>query len=238
MYMSVFNRKLSPLLVLFALAGAAAAQEPALDASSGVTFTFDSFSWNARAERMQFRNGVIQSGDLRVTADSGSYADNKDWQLEGNVVLESSDLSVRGDTLAGDYFFGTFEMTGDPIRFEGTTESGQAVRGEAERFRYDRASNEVALLGRAWITAGRLEMRGCDIRYGMLEGDLHSGDECDEPFEVRALPEGAANANGETAPATGAGDSGGSGGSGGLGDAGDAGTSGDAGDAGDASSSP
>lgn len=186
MYKYAYNRKLSTLLAISALA--VMAPSAAQNGGGSPALSADSSSINTRTGRGEFVKGVITYGDLTLTADSGSYVANEEWQLRGDVVLTTPDMRIEGDTLSGRYMLNEFSMTGSPITFEGTTESGQAAEGQAEKLVFDGDTQQVTFLGRSRLRVGPYELSGCDISYNLTDGELRTGEECEERFELRAEP--------------------------------------------------
>lgn len=118
------------------------------------------------------------SGPITVKADRAEWVQNNTMKYAGNVSMDSSTLTVRGDSMdvkqAAD---GQFEawIHGAPARLDHAADpkadgpAAQAVHAEAREIHYDSRTGTVDMSGGAHLKRGDDEVTGETIGYVVPE---------------------------------------------------------------------
>ena len=177
-------------LLLAALLGAqfVAAAEPrapraAPGGSGAVTLDAASSDVDYRSNMVVFRDIVITQGAVRVSAQqaraTGLDFENSTWSFTGAVRITVEGGALRSDEATVNFAanrVATAKIRGKPAEFEQPRTGSQDVaRGRASAIDYDVAAGSVTLLGDAWLTDGRNEIRGQQLTYDVRGQRVQSG---------------------------------------------------------------
>jgi lipopolysaccharide export system protein LptA len=159
------------LLVALAVAGAAQAQDAA---DKGADKTSAAGKSNRSSQLDQLR----PTGAVTVKADRAEWVQNNMMKYTGNVSMDSSTLTVRGDSMdvkqATD---GNFEawVHGAPAKLDHAADpdasgpAAQPVHAEAKEIHYDSRTGTVDMNGGAHLKRGDDEVNGETIGYVVPE---------------------------------------------------------------------
>jgi len=178
--------------VLFAACAAATAAVP-YDASAPIDLQAASSDFDYRNNTLLFRRVVLTQGQLRVEATearaTGLNFENSEWNLTGQVRI-----TVPEGRLAADSATVTFKdnqvaravIRGNPATFEQRLErTGELAQGRGGSIEYDVRNSTVRLLGDAWLTDGRNEIRGDTLVYDIGRQRVAANPGKSEPGGVR-----------------------------------------------------
>ena len=172
-------------LLAAALAGLGAARPPTLPRR---TYTFDAASSeiNYKAQTGVFQNIEISQGKVTVFADRahaiGIGRPNGQWTLigkvrvhappHGNLSSERAVVQVRNQRVT------KVTVTGSPAHF---SQRGKAPRklteGHADQIVYNVTAGTVELNRDAWLSDGRNQISGPQIRYNIVEDRIEATSE-------------------------------------------------------------
>ncbi len=180
--MPSLRRRTRFALLATALAGLGAARPPIMP---GQTYTFDAASSeiNYKAQTGVFQNIKISQGKVTVFADRaraiGIGEPNGQWTLVGKVRVHapphgnlSSDKAV---VEVHNQRITEVTVSGNPAHF---SQDGQAPRrlteGHADQIVYDVTAGTVELNRDAWLSDGRNQISGPQIRYNILKDRIEA----------------------------------------------------------------
>lgn len=176
------------LCIALPLAQVGTAAEPrAPRASTGgagaVTLDAASSDVDYRSNMVVFRDIVITQGAVRVAAQqaraTGLDFENSTWSFTGAVRITVEGGALRSDEAIVNFAanrVATAKIRGNPAEFEQPRAGSQEVaRGRASAIDYDVAAGSVTLLGDAWLTDGRNEIRGQQLTYDVRGQRVQSG---------------------------------------------------------------
>jgi len=195
--------------------GAAAAEPRATRRDGAVTLDAASSDVDYRSNTVVFRDIVITQGEVRVAAAqaraTGLDFDDSTWNFSGAVRITIDGGALRSDDATvkfGANRVASARIRGTPAEFEQARGSGnEAARGRAGTIEYDVAAGTVRLLGDAWLSDGRNEIRGQELTYNVRAQRVQSGSRPGQSdrvqITIRPRESGAAGAGAATPPAAG-----------------------------------
>ncbi|MCU0760484.1 MAG: lipopolysaccharide transport periplasmic protein LptA [Steroidobacteraceae bacterium] len=194
----------------------AALARPATRATGAVTLDAASSDVDYRSNTVVFRDIVITQGAVRVAAQqaraTGLDFENSTWTFSGAVRITVDGGALRSDEATVNFAanrISTARIRGTPAEFEqpraGTSD---VARGRAGAIDYDVGAGTVTLIGDAWLTDGRNEIRGQQLTYDVLGQRVQSGSRPGQGDRVQitirprpaAPPPGAAAGDGTAIP--------------------------------------
>jgi len=162
-------------------AGAAETRAPRRDAA--VTLDAASSDVDYRSNTVVFRDIVITQGAVRVAAAqaraTGLDFEDSTWNFTGAVRINVDGGALRSDDATvkfGANRVSSARIRGKPAEFEqARSGSTDLARGRAATIEYDVAAGTVKLIGDAWLSDGRNEIRGQQLTYDVREQRVQSG---------------------------------------------------------------
>lgn len=154
------------------LAGAPSWAATTHNAQAPINLEAASTDFDYRNNTLLFRRVKISQGTLQVEAQEASATglefENSQWSFKGQVRI-----TVPDGKLASDLATVTFRnneisralVQGGPATFEQRLEDGRLAQGRAKSIEYDVRAATVRLLGDAWLSDSRNEIRGNTLVY-------------------------------------------------------------------------
>ena len=183
--MPLLRRRTRFALIAVALAGLGAARPPTLPRQK---YTFDATSSeiNYKTQTGVFKNIKISQGKVTVFADRahaiGIGDPNGQWTLIGKVRVHAPPhgnlSSDRAVVRVHNQRVTEVTVTGSPAHF---SQQGKAPRqlteGHADEIVYDVTAGTVDLNRDAWLSDGRNQISGPQIRYNILKDRIEATSE-------------------------------------------------------------
>jgi len=173
------------LLACVALAAHAAGRTDARAPRRNAAVTLDAASSDVdyRSNTVVFRDIVISQGTVRVAAEqaraTGLDFQDSTWSFTGAVRITVDGGALRSDDATvkfGANRVTTARIRGAPAEFEqARSDSTDVARGRAETIEYDVTAGTVKLIGNAWLSDGRNEIRGQELIYDVRGQRVQSG---------------------------------------------------------------
>jgi lipopolysaccharide export system protein LptA len=186
------------------------AQPRASRRDGDVTLDAASSDVDYRSNTVVFRDIVITQGAVRVAAAqaraSGLDFEDSTWNFTGAVRITVEGGALRSDDATvrfGANRVSSARIRGAPAEFEQARTGGEMARGRAATIEYDVAAGTVKLIGDAWLSDGRNEIRGQQLTYDVRGQRVQSGTRPGQsdrvqitirPREADAAPEAAPGA--------------------------------------------
>jgi lipopolysaccharide export system protein LptA len=167
-----------------AVSQAAVAAEPrAVRRDAAVTLDAASSDVDYRSNTVVFRDIVITQGGVRVAAAqaraTGLDFEDSTWNFSGAVRINVDGGALRSDEATvrfGANRVSNARIRGNPAEFEQSRAgSTDLARGRAATIEYDVAAGTVKLIGDAWLSDGRNEIRGQQLTYDVRSQRVQSG---------------------------------------------------------------
>ncbi len=202
------------LLACLALSSPAAGAPTARAPRGGGAVTLDAASSDVdyRSNTVVFRDIVISQGSIRVAAAqaraTGLDFDDSTWSFTGAVRITVEGGALRSDDATVKFRANRVAsalIRGAPAEFEQVRSgSPEPARGRAGTIEYDVAAGTVKLLGDAWLSDGRNEIRGQQLTYDVRGQRVQSGTRPGQSDRVQITirPREGDAATSTTAPAT------------------------------------
>ena len=188
-----------------AMPDAAAAESRTARRDGAVTLDAASSDVDYRSNTVVFRDIVITQGEVRVAAAqaraTGLDFDDSTWTFSGAVRINVDGGALRSDDATvkfGANRVASARIRGTPAEFEQARGgANEAARGRAGTIEYDVAAGTVRLLGDAWLSDGRTEIRGQELTYDVRAQRVQSGsDVAKRAFEAfHLISDGVAKTN-------------------------------------------
>lgn len=164
-------------------AGQAAATRGAARDAGAVTLDAASSDVDYRSNTVVFRDIVITQGTVRVAAQqaraTGLDFENSTWTFTGAVVINVDGGAMRSNEATVNFAanrVATARIRGTPAEFEQPrTGTSDVARGRAGAIDYDVGAGTVTLIGDAWLSDGRNEIRGQQLTYDVRGQRVQSG---------------------------------------------------------------
>jgi lipopolysaccharide transport protein LptA len=161
----------------------AAAARAATRTTGAVTLDAASSDVDYRSNTVVFRDIVITQGAVRVAAQqaraTGLDFEDSTWTFSGAVRITVDGGALRSNEATVNFAanrISTARIRGTPAEFEqprsGTSD---VARGRAGAIDYDVGAGTVTLIGDAWLTDGRNEIRGQQLTYDVRGQRVQSG---------------------------------------------------------------
>jgi lipopolysaccharide transport protein LptA len=130
-----------------------------------------------------FRDIVITQGAVRVAAAqaraTGLDFEDSTWNFTGAVRINVDGGALRSEDATvkfGANRVSSARIRGNPAEFEqARSGSTDVARGRAATIEYDVAAGTVKLIGDAWLSDGRNEIRGQQLTYDVRGQRVQSG---------------------------------------------------------------
>ncbi len=174
------------------LAGAPAWAATTHNAQAPINLEAASTDFDYRNNTLLFRRVKISQGTLQVEAQEASATglefENSQWSFKGQVRI-----TVPDGKLASDLATVTFRnneisralIQGGPATFEQRLEDGRLAQGRAKSIEYDVGASTVRLLGDAWLSDSRNEIRGNTLVYDIAQQRVAANPDETDPGGVR-----------------------------------------------------
>ena len=175
-----------------ALLAGAPARAVTHDAQAPINLEAASTDFDYRNNTLLFRRIKVSQGTLQVEAQEASATglefENSQWNFKGQVRI-----TVPDGKLASDLATVTFRnneisravVQGGPATFEQRLEDGRLAQGRAKSIEYDVGAATVRLLGDAWLSDGRNEIRGNTLVYDIGQQRVAANPDETDPGGVR-----------------------------------------------------
>ncbi len=173
------------LLTVGALAADATRAIPARPPRGDGAVTLDAASSDVdyRSNTVVFRDIVISQGNVRVAAAqaraTGLDFEASTWNFTGTVRIKVDGGALRSDEASVKFRanrVASARIRGAPAEFEqARSGSTDLARGRAETIEYDVTAGTVKLIGDAWLSDGRNEIRGQQLTYDVRGQRVQSG---------------------------------------------------------------
>lgn len=162
------------------------------DAQAPINLEAASTDFDYRNNTLLFRRIRISQGTLQVEAQEASATglefENSQWRFKGQVRI-----TVPDGKLASDLATVTFRnneisravVQGGPATFEQRLEDGRLAQGRAKSIEYDVQAATVRLLGDAWLSDSRNEIRGNTLVYDIAQQRVAANPDETDPGGVR-----------------------------------------------------
>lgn len=162
------------------------------DAQAPINLEAASTDFDYRNNTLLFRRVRISQGMLQVEAQEASATglefENSQWSFKGQVRI-----TVPDGKLASDLATVTFRnneisralVQGGPATFEQRLEDGRLAQGRAKSIEYDVQAATVRLLGDAWLSDSRNEIRGNTLVYDIAQQRVAANPDETDPGGVR-----------------------------------------------------
>ncbi len=152
-------------------------------AGGAVTLDAASSDVDYRSNTVVFRDIVISQGDVRVAAvqarATGLDFEDSTWNFTGAVRISVDGGALRSDDATvkfGANRVAIARIRGTPAEFEQLRrDGGEPARGRASTIEYDVLAGTVRLIGDAWLSDGRNEIRGQELNYDVRAQRVQSG---------------------------------------------------------------
>jgi lipopolysaccharide transport protein LptA len=162
-------------------ASAAEPRAPRRDAA--VTLDAASSDVDYRSNTVVFRDIVITQGAVRVAAAqaraTGLDFEDSTWNFTGAVRINVDGGALRSEDATvkfGANRVSSARIRGNPAEFEqARSGSSDLARGRAATIEYDVNAGTVKLIGDAWLSDGRNEIRGQQLTYDVRGQRVQSG---------------------------------------------------------------
>lgn len=186
------GRRASLLFGCALLASAPAWAATTHDAQAPINLEAASTDFDYRNNTLLFRRVRISQGTLQVEAEEASATglefENSQWSFKGQVRI-----TVPDGRLASDLATVTFRnneishavVQGGPATFEQRLEDGRLAQGHAKSIEYDVRASTVRLLGDAWLSDSRNEIRGNTLIYDIAKQRVAANPDETDPGGVR-----------------------------------------------------
>jgi lipopolysaccharide export system protein LptA len=174
------------------LAGAPPWAATTHNAQAPINLEAASTDFDYRNNTLLFRRVKISQGTLQVEAQEASATglefENSQWSFKGQVRI-----TVPDGKLASDLATVTFRnneisralVQGGPATFEQRLEDGRLAQGRAKSIEYDVGASTVRLLGDAWLSDSRNEIRGDTLVYDIARQRVAANPDETDPGGVR-----------------------------------------------------
>ena len=162
------------------------------NAQAPINLEAASTDFDYRNNTLLFRRVRISQGTLQVEAQEASATglefENSQWSFKGQVRI-----TVPDGKLASDLATVTFRnneisralVQGGPATFEQRLEDGRLAQGRAKSIEYDVGAATVRLLGDAWLSDSRNEIRGNTLVYDIGQQRVAANPDETDPGGVR-----------------------------------------------------
>jgi lipopolysaccharide export system protein LptA len=174
------------------LAGAPPWAATTHNAQAPINLEAASTDFDYRNNTLLFRRVRISQGTVQVEAQEASATglefENSQWTFKGQVRI-----TVPDGKLASDLATVTFRnneisralVQGGPATFEQRLEDGRLAQGRARSIEYDVRAATVRLLGDAWLSDSRNEIRGDTLVYDIGRQRVAANPDETDPGGVR-----------------------------------------------------
>ena len=185
------GRRAALLLGCALMAGAPARAAPH-DAQAPINLEAASTDFDYRNNTLLFRRVKVSQGELQVEAQEASATglefENSQWSFKGQVRITVPDGKLASDlaTVAfRDNQISRAVVQGSPATFEQRLEDGRLAQGRAKTIEYDVRAGTVRLLGDAWLSDSRNEIRGATLVYDITNERVAANPDQTDPGGVR-----------------------------------------------------
>jgi len=185
------GRRAALLLGCALMAGAPARAAPH-DAQAPINLEAASTDFDYRNNTLLFRRVKVSQGELQVEAQEASATglefENSQWSFKGQVRITVPDGKLASDlaTVAfRDNQISRAVVQGSPATFEQRLEDGRLAQGRAKSIEYDVRAGTVRLLGDAWLSDSRNEIRGATLVYDITNERVAANPDETDPGGVR-----------------------------------------------------
>jgi len=180
------------LLFGCALLAGAPAWAATHDAQAPINLEAASTDFDYRNNTLLFRRVKVSQGTLQVEAQEASATglefENSQWSFKGQVRITVPDGKLASDlaTVAfRDNQISRAVVQGNPATFEQRLEDGRLAQGRAKSIEYDVRAGTVRLLGDAWLSDSRNEIRGATLVYDITNERVAANPDQTDPGGVR-----------------------------------------------------
>jgi lipopolysaccharide export system protein LptA len=180
------------LLLGSALLAGAPAWAATHDTQAPINLEAASTDFDYRNNTLLFRRVKISQGTLQVEAQEASATglefENSQWSFKGQVRITVPDGKLASDlaTVAfRDNQISRAVIQGSPATFEQRLEDGRLAQGRAKSIEYDVRAGTVRLLGDAWLSDSRNEIRGATLVYDITNERVAANPDETDPGGVR-----------------------------------------------------
>jgi lipopolysaccharide export system protein LptA len=180
------------VLLGFALLACGPTDAAQHDAQAPINLEAASTDFDYRNNTLLFRRVKISQGTLQVEAQEASATglefENSQWSFKGQVRITVPDGKLAADvaTVAfRDNQISRAVVQGNPATFEQRLEDGRLAQGRAKSIEYDVGAGTVRLLGDAWLSDSRNEIRGATLVYDITNERVAANPDEKDPGGVR-----------------------------------------------------
>lgn len=129
-------------------------------------------------------NVIIRQGDASITADKLYSQSEMTWQLEGNILIEKTGMSIKAESAKvalEERQLNNVELLGSPVQFNYLVGSEGKANGQADSVSFDLNRRIISLDGNAQLIEGGNELKGEHIEYDLnkerLKANNKNGDD-------------------------------------------------------------
>lgn len=117
---------------------------------------------------------------MNISSDqqSGTYTDNSVNVISGNVQIQQGTLDIRSQRAEVTLKNGEASrvvFTGAPVVMKQQMDDGSPMTARADKIDYDMISENIVLIGNAFVEQPRGSTSGPTITYNMKTGQINSG---------------------------------------------------------------
>ena len=180
------------LFLASALLAAVPAWAVTYDAEAPINLEAASTDFDYRNNTLLFRRVRISQGTVQVEAQEASATglefENSQWSFKGDVRITVPDGKLSSDRATVTFRNNEIAramVQGGPATFEQRLEDGRLAQGRAKSIEYDVRAATVRLLGDAWLSDSRNEIRGNTLVYDIAQQRVAANPDETDPGGVR-----------------------------------------------------
>ena len=162
------------------------------DAQAPINLEAASTDFDYRNNTLLFRRVKISQGTVQVEAQEASATglefENSQWSFKGQVRITVPDGKLVSDLATVTFRNNEISralVQGGPATFEQRLEDGRLAQGRAKSIEYDVGAATVRLLGDAWLSDSRNEIRGNTLVYDIGRQRVAANPDETDPGGVR-----------------------------------------------------